>query len=219
MSSKSAKLGAKGKADEQQAQMFTVSDEYKELQRYESHDLSIKAFKESSQDKRDLQKDITKIQFFLHNKAASFEERLKFVLMSTYHDPDIIPYCGIFWVDNYIVANPTILAKFMNIKTNSINCNFKQHQFKRIYRVKHPFVNSLPDSRNWSFFIHIPNKFKKEDILQGKKNLLKWEKPIKIEPNEDFDDLIKQLFREEEDYDNINMSYQSFIDDEYYQYI
>ena len=214
MSSKSAKLGAKGKADEQQAQMFIVSDECKELQRYESHDLSIKTFKESSQDKRDLQKDITKdvtkIQFFLHNKAASFEERLKFVLMLTHHNPKNIPCCGIFWVDNYIVANPTILAKFMNIKTNSINCNFKQHQFKRIYRVKHHFVNSLPDSRNWSFFIHIPNKFKKEDILQGKKNLLEWKKPEKKSNeyfNKYFESTDGEFFIEEEDYD------------EYYQYI
>ena len=194
--------------------MFTVSDECKELQRYESHDLSIKAFLESSHAKRDFQIDITKdgtkIKYFLYNKATSFEEKLKFALMLTHHNPSIIPCCGIFWVDNYIVTNPTILAKFMNIKTNSINCNFKQHQFKRIYRARHPFVNTLPDSRNWSFFIHIPNKFKKEDILQGKKNLLEWKKPDKIKCKEDFnkffentDILNNQFFVEEEDYDNI----------------
>ncbi|KAK8839365.1 hypothetical protein M9Y10_032301 [Tritrichomonas musculus] len=119
-------------------------------------------------------------------KKISFEKKLRNVLSLSSADPKNRGMYGAFWFNNYncIAANPKILERTMHIKANSVNRNFRDHQFERVGKL--PAFDSvfLPDPKNWSIFRDKTNNFQQSQLYETNK-LLSWKpktKKIKISP-------------------------------------
>ncbi|OHT08134.1 hypothetical protein TRFO_23507 [Tritrichomonas foetus] len=76
------------------------------------------------------------------------------LLRITLNDEKKIPEIGLAWCDDgfHFICNSQILGKYLNLKANSINTNFRAHSFQignaTADDIKKTFGN-LPDYRNW----------------------------------------------------------------------
>ncbi|OHT00621.1 hypothetical protein TRFO_32686 [Tritrichomonas foetus] len=94
--------------------------------------------------------DINKIP-----QKTRFCKKILQLLNTTKKNPAIIPKVGLAWcLDGcHFICNSSILSKYLNIKSNSINTNFREHCFQiatgtTIENITREF-GFLPDSRNW----------------------------------------------------------------------
>lgn len=103
-------------------------------------------------------KDVQTLKDYLNKEhqgsRIKFATKVFHVLNFTKEHPDSINCCGAAWCSNglHFICNATIMANFLNLRSNSINTNFRDHGFRidhsNLSQIKHEFPH-LVNIRNW----------------------------------------------------------------------
>ncbi|OHT07357.1 hypothetical protein TRFO_24436 [Tritrichomonas foetus] len=89
------------------------------------------------------------------NPNLKFCRKLWFALKKTQENPALIPIIGLAWAfhGRSFIANSEILGNYLNLKSNSINTNFRQHYFGSIALTDKEFERDypaiLPNKKSW----------------------------------------------------------------------
>ena len=103
-------------------------------------------------------KDVQNLKDYLNKEhqgsRIKFATKVFHVLNFTKEHPESINICGAAWCNDgtHFICNATIMANFLNLRSNSINTNFRDHGFRidhsNLNQIKHDFPH-LINIRNW----------------------------------------------------------------------
>lgn len=103
-------------------------------------------------------KDVQNLKEYLNKEhqgsRIKFATKVFHVLNFTKEHPESINICGAAWCNDgaHFICNANIMAGFLNLRSNSINTNFRDHGFRidhsSLSQVKHDFPH-LMNIKNW----------------------------------------------------------------------
>ena len=106
-----------------------------------------------------------------------FEEKIASLLVESIQSPYNSYINGIFSLSNdQFVINKKLLSTKLGINVNSMNKNFRHHNFRLIRKYPIKSAINLPDPSGWTIYQHSNPNFTMQNILSGQKPLTtKWD--------------------------------------------